>query len=306
MRVVLASEWKESSEEWLIPSLICDSLTILSGEPKTGKTALACHIARALITHQPILGCEPISQEFCIGYMGFDPKWQREVKNRTPDLINDIYFFDPANYKDIAEWDEVIVKVNQLGINYLIVDHLYGLGAGADLDRQNQMQEVLLPIHKLMNTTGAGVLLIAHAPKGSSGRVAHSMASEGAARWLLRLKGSSKMRSLESLGNNGETQKRSIRLTPSELTLNSSTSKENQDTKNADGLLPERARLILEKSPLEARNSATAIGKWLSEQELGIKDPKSGRTAVNNLIKGQLLRRLGVKGKIVAGPKLVQ
>jgi hypothetical protein len=132
------------------------------------------------------------------------------------------------------------------------------------------------------------------------------MASEGAARWLLRLKGSNKMRSLESLGNNGETQKRSIRLTPSELTLNSSTSKEKQDTKNADGLLPERARLILEKSPLEARLSATALGKWLSEQELGIRDPKSGRTAVNNLIKGQLLRRLRVKGEIVAGPKLVQ
>lgn len=305
MKVVLAEEWLESSEEWLIPTLICDSLTLLSGEPKTGKTALACHIARALITNVSILDCQPIGREFRIGYMGFDPKWQREIRQRTPDLLGNLYFVEPINYKDSSEWDSLSKEVTRLGINFLIIDHLYGLGAGADLDRQVQMQEVLLPIHKLMNYSGAGVLLVAHAPKGSAGRAAHSMASEGAARWLLRLKGSGKSRTLESLGNNGETQKRTIRLTPYELIQVSTGASERKDSQNADGLLPERARYILGDSPIELRKSAKALGKWLSEQNVGIADPESGRTAINNLLKGQLLKRLGQKGEITAGPKLV-
>ena len=305
VRIVLAQDWQETSEEWLIPSLLCDSLTLLSGEPKTGKTALACHIARALITNESILDCQPIYREFRVGYMGFDPKWQREVRQRTPELLGSLYFIDPINFKETSEWDSLSVEVIRLGINFLIIDHLYGLGAGADLDRQVQMQEVLLPIHKLMSTSGAGVLLVAHAPKGSAGRAAHSMASEGAARWLLRLKGSGKARSLESLGNNGETQKRSIRLTPFEIALTNSGTNEKKDSKNADGLMPERARYIINSSPMELRNSARALGKWLSEQNIGITDTESGRSAVNNLLAGQLLKRQGRKGEITAGPKLV-
>lgn len=305
MKIVLADDWLESSEEWLIPSLVCDSLTLLSGEPKTGKTALACHIARALITNIPILDCQPINREFRVAYMGFDPKWQREIKQRTPDLLENLYFVDPINYKETSEWELLSKEMTLLSINYLIVDHLYGLGAGADLDRQVQMQEVLLPLHKLMNYSGAGVLLVAHAPKGSAGRAAHSMASEGAARWLLRLKGSGKSRTIESLGNNGEAQKRTVRLTPFELTLVSASTNDKTVSQNADGLMPERARYILSSSPMELRKSAKALGKWLSEQNVGIADPESGRTAVNNLIKGQLLRRLGNKGEITAGPKLV-
>lgn len=305
MRVVLGSEWKESSEEWLIPTLICDSLTLLSGEPKTGKTALACHIIRALITGQTIISCQPIAKDFRIGIMGFDSKWRREIQNRIPDLMSRVYFVDPINYKNIKDWDLLIDEVNRLGINYLVIDHLYGLGAGAELDRQYQVQEVLLPILKLMDKTGAGVLLVAHAPKGSNGRVAHSIATEGAARWLLRIKGFKKARTLESLGNNGETQSRKIILTPSTLTLSDVRGDTQEDKKSSDGQLPDRAHFILANCPGEIRNNVKAMGKWLSEQNQGITTPAAGRTAINHLIKAKLLIREGAKGPITQGPKLV-
>jgi hypothetical protein len=305
MRVVLGSEWQESSEEWLIPTLICDSLTLLSGEPKTGKTALACHIIRALLTQVEILDCQPMSLEFRIGYMGFDPKWRREIQNRIPDLLNRVYFIDPINYKNIEEWDLLNEEMSRLGINYLVVDHLYGLGAGAELDRQYQVQEVLLPLHKLMDKTGAGVLLVAHAPKGSNGRVAHSVATEGAARWLLRIKGFKKSRTLESLGNNGETQSRKITLTPSMMTLSDNRDDSLVEKSSSDGQLPDRAHFILDYCPGEIRNNVKAMGKWLSEQNQGITSPAAGRTAINHLIKAKLLTRNGPKGHITAGPKLV-
>jgi hypothetical protein len=306
LRVVLGSQWEESSEEWLIPTLICDSLTLLSGEPKTGKTALACHIIRALITGQQIINCHPIEKDFRIGIMGFDSKWRREIQNRIPELMESVYFIDPINYKDLNEWELLFAEINRLGINYLVIDHLYGLGAGADLDRQHQFQEVQRPIQGFMNATGAGVLLIAHAPKGSDGRVAHSMASEGFARWLLRLRGSGKSRTLTALGNNGETVVRKMNLTPASISLIESTKNSPAfEVSDADGQLPNRARFILANCPVEIRHNAKAMGKWLSEQDIGISDPDSGRTAVNNLLKGQLLRRLSPKGEITAGPKLV-
>jgi hypothetical protein len=305
LRVVLGSEWQESSEEWLIPTLICDSLTLLSGEPKTGKTALACHIIRALLTQEEILNCQPMSLEFRIGYMGFDPKWRREIQNRIPDLLNRVYFIDPINYKNIEDWDLLNDEVKRLRINYLVVDHLYGLGAGAELDRQYQVQEVLLPLHKLMDKTSAGVLLVAHAPKGSNGRVAHSVATEGAARWLLRIKGFKKVRTLESLGNNGETQSRKITLTPSTLTLSDVRGDSQVEKSSSDGHLPDRAHFVLDYCPVEIRNNVKAMGKWLSEQNQGITSPGAGRTAINHLIKAKLLTRNGAKGTITAGPKLV-
>lgn len=307
MRVILGCDWTESNEEWLIPTLVCDSLTLLSGEPKTGKTALACHIIRALVTGNPILNSQPLTREFRIGIMGFDSKWRREIQNRLPELMNEVYFVDPIHYKNIEEWGELSQEVNKLGINYLVIDHLYGLGAGADLDRQHQFQEVQLPIQAFMNDTNAGVLLIAHAPKGSDGRVAHTMASEGFARWLLRLKGTGKTRTLTALGNNDETVTRKMKLTPTSISLIDSGKNEPESSKSdADGQLPARASYILENCPIDIRNNAKAIGKWLSEQKLGIRDPESGRTAVNNLIKGNLLMRLGKKGEIVAGPKLMR
>jgi hypothetical protein len=307
LRVILGCDWTESSEEWFIPTLVCDSLTLLSGEPKTGKTALACHIIRSLITGIPIINSQPLAREFRIGIMGFDSKWRREIQNRLPELMNEVYFVDPIHYKNLEEWSELNEEVNILGINYLVIDHLYGLGAGAELDRQHQFQEVQMPIQAFMNATNAGVLLIAHAPKGSDGRVAHSMASEGFARWLLRLKGFGKIRTLTALGNNGETIVRKIKLTPTSITLVESGKTESESSNSdADGQLPVRANYILDNCPSGIRDNAKAIGKWLSEQNLGISDPESGRTAVNNLIRGKLLMRLGKKGEIVAGPKLMR
>lgn len=306
MRIIQGSDWVEKSEEWLIPSLICDSLTLLSGEPKTGKTSLACHIARALISGTEILESQPSVSNYRIGWMGFDSKWRREIQTRIPDLMTSVFFIDPIGYKDLNQWSQLTSEFQKLNLDFLIIDHLYGFGAGADLDRQHQVQEVLLPMNKFMSETNAGILLLAHAPKGSDGRAAHSMASEGAARWLLRLRGFGKVKTLDSLGNNAEAVKRRIKLTPYSTSLADSPTKNAESPKPSDGGLPERARFILANCPSDIRNNAKAIGKWLSEQGVGIETSESGRAAVNVLLRSKLLKRIGTKGEITAGPKLVQ
>jgi RecA-family ATPase len=303
MELVKASEWKEQSQEWLIPGYLCDSLTLLSGEPKSGKTSLACHLIRALVTGSEFLGELPTQTGLKIAYMGFDFRWQREVSERLDDVADELLFATSATYKEEAEWEQLSLLIKQNGINLLIIDHLYNFSDGADLDRQNQVQLVLNPLMKLINDTGAAVLLITQGARGQGGRSAHSVAIDGQARWLLRLSAGVKVKTLNALGNNSETKTVKIALSPKQLELMSKPS-EQQAKRDSVREMANRARFIVENAPVDATLSAKALGSWLSEQDLGIGTPESGRTAVNNLIKVGLLARKSTKGAIFAGPKL--
>jgi hypothetical protein len=306
MELTLASQWEDNSEEWLIPQLLCDSLTLLSGEPKSGKTALACHLIRSLITKEPILSLIPTQKKITVAWMGFDSRWRREVKERVPELENHLYFATSRVYSAEEDWDSLANLMVEKQINFLVVDHLYGLSDGADLDRQNQAQAVFSPLLKLIETTGAGVLLLTQAGKSSGGRAAHSVALEGIARWLLRLTPSNTKKTLIALGNNAESKVFPIKLTPSKIALTERVEKvHNEKPGTADGGLPARANFILDNAPPEVRGGVKILGKWFSEQNKGVNTPGSGRDAVNNLIKGGLLARDGKRGKIIAGPKLV-
>jgi hypothetical protein len=304
VKVVLASEWIEDSEEWLIPQLLCDSLTLISGEPKSGKTSLAGHIVRSLVLKQEILGFKPTEKTITAAYMGFDFKWKREISERLDDLTDLIYLPDSATYKSTEEWDSLADQMIALGINFLVIDHLYNYANEADLDRQNQVQLVFGPIMKLIGKTGAAVLLLTQGARGAGGRAAHSVAIEGQARWLLRLSAGKKNKTLTTMGNNAESRVFQIKLTPKILELIEGKS-ETKERKPADGGLPDRARYIMEKAPIEARESTTKLGIWLAAQNLGPNTPKSSRTAINNLIRGGLLARDGVKGRIIKGPKYI-
>jgi hypothetical protein len=304
MKVVLASEWIEDSEEWLIPNLLCDSLTLISGEPKSGKTAMAGHIVRSLVLKQEILGFKPTEKTIKVAYMGFDFKWKREISDRLDDLTNLIYLPDSATYNSTEEWDSLADQMIALGINFLVIDHLYNYANEADLDRQNQVQMVFGPIMKLIEKTGAAVLLLTQGARNQGGRAAHSVAIEGQARWLLRLSSGQHNKTLKTMGNNSEPRDFRIKLTPKILELIEGKPVA-KARKPAEGGLPDRARYIMENAPVEAKKNTTKLGAWFSTQNMGRNSPKSARTAVNNLIKGELLARDGVKGRIIKGPKYV-
>jgi hypothetical protein len=305
MRLTLASEWDGDSEEWLIPNLVCDSLTLISGEPKSGKSSLACHIVRSLVLKEEILGFKPKEKVFKVAYMGFDFKWQRETKDRLQDIADKIYFPTSATYKSVDEWESLAEQMIALGINFLVIDHLYNYSNEADLDRANQVQMVFSPIMRLIETTGASVLLLTQGARGQGGRAGHSVAIEGQARWMIRLSSGTKKKTLTALGNNAESRTFGIKLTP-EIIEYSQPKSETSEQNSADGGLPDRARFILKNAPNEVRASATKLGIWLASQNVGISDSKSGRSAINRLLKADLLARVGPKGPIVIGRNLIE
>jgi|688.fasta_scaffold91569_6 hypothetical protein len=304
MELIRAADWNETSQEWLIPGYLCDSLTLLSGEPKSGKTSLACHLIRALVTGTAFLGELPIQENLRVAYMGFDFKWQREVSERLSDIAEKVFIATSATYKEESEWSELAGQIRTESINLLVVDHLYNFSDAADLDRQNQVQPVLKPLMKIIQDTGVAILLITQGARGQGGRAAHSVAIEGQARWLLRLSAGTKVKTLTALGNNAETKTIKITVSPKAVEIHSKRIEKEPNLKSGRELT-DRARFILRKAPDNARRDAKALGAWLSEQGIGIATPGSGRTAINNLFKAGLLARQGDRGVIIQGPKLI-
>jgi hypothetical protein len=160
------------------------------------------------------------------------------------------------------------------------------------------------PIMKQIENTGAAVLLLTQGARNQGGRAAHSVAIEGQARWLLRLSSGQHSKTLKTMGNNAEPREFKIRLTPKILELIEG-KLELKERKPTDGGLPDRARYLMDNAPMESRESTTKLGMWLAAQNLGPNTSKSARTAINNLIRGELLARDGVKGKIIKGPKYI-
>ncbi len=304
MAIVLGSDWVEESEEFLIDGLLCDSLTLISGQPKSGKSALALHIAQALLGEEVILDRNVKRNVETIGWMGFDLKWKRELKDRSPELVKKTYFIDAIHHSQIQEWEALARDIKELNIGLLVIDHLYGLAGRAELDKQYEVQAVLQPIMNLINTCNIPVVLLTQAGKANDGRAAHSVAIEGVARWLIRITGSGKSpRTLSMVGNNGASERLKIYLDPSRLEFVREIKAENKP-RQREVNLPEKARQILNRAPQELFSNASALGKWYSEQGLGIRTPGSGRTFINNLIKAELFTKDSVTGLITRGPKL--
>ena len=96
---------EQEIEPWLIEGMICPWLTLLSGQPKHGKTILAGHIAIALINNQPLLGKSVKPGEHHIGWMGYDGGWKTELVDRLkPKANNKIEVYAPIRSIDETLW----------------------------------------------------------------------------------------------------------------------------------------------------------------------------------------------------------
>ena len=141
-----ALEWKPKELNWLIPGLLCNSITLLSGEAKMGKTLFAGNLARALINQTEILGKQPRQGEFRIAWMGFDLDWQQEFTNNFDDIRGNVWFANSTNYKNLDKWQELAKDCYMLSINLLVVDYLCGLAPGVDLNYSHFVDEAFYPL----------------------------------------------------------------------------------------------------------------------------------------------------------------
>lgn len=291
MKLTLARDWAEPIEPWLIPGFLIGTRTLLSGEPKIGKTMLAGHLVGSLIHQTPFLDSQPIEGFHKVAWMGFDASWQAEYKHKFPFQQDFVYFTDTIRFDEEQEWRELEELLVQNQFTLLVIDHLYGLAGTLDLDESHEMLRALSPLLRLQERTGIPILLIAHAGKSGTGRAAHSTILEAQFRHLLRITGSTRnsRREIVSMGNLCGSTKFSVEMNSREVLLRgSSVETESLRIRERTEISLNKAKRFLAEAPLEARKNFSAAGRWFaasgeSESEEG------GRALARKLLKQELL-----------------
>jgi hypothetical protein len=297
---------EQEIEPWLIEGMICPWLTLLSGQPKHGKTILAGHIAIALINNQPLLGKSVKPGEHHIGWMGYDGGWKTELVDRLkPKANNKIEVYAPIRSIDETLWRELAIALKESGTTLFILDHLYGMAGTIGLNDANNfaiLANLLRPIYEEFEIP---VLVLAQAGKGefSHGRAAHSVALEGEARCLLRLyeKRPHGYRKLDISSNTNGEERLAIRLTPEQIEIKESKENAPREVTGRDSI--ETVKKLLENTQHSGDMTTWSdVGRRLTS--LGYTaNPNAGRSMSTRLRQQGLLKK--DSGRIVKGDSLL-
>jgi hypothetical protein len=304
--MVMIDDIEQETEPWLIEGMVCPWLTILSGQPKHGKTILAGHIALSLINNQPLLGKSIRPGNHKIAWMGYDGGWRGELQSRLKSKANNqIITVSPIRSLDENLWLTLGLELKYKGATLFVLDHLYGMAGTLGLNDANNcaiLENLLRPIYELFKIP---VLVLAQAGKNefAKGRLAHSVALEGEARCLLRLyeKRVGGHRKLDISSNANGEEKLSLRLTPEVIEIKESKDKPTREVVGRKSI--EIAKKLLSSQPSkDSLTSWSDAGRALAN--LGFSaNAGAGRSMAMRFREQGFLKEEG--GKIVKGDSLL-
>lgn len=305
IKSVWIDDMTEDPTPWIIDGLVCPWLTLLSGQPKHGKTTFACHIVNSLLNNTPLLKKEVSPGTHIVAWMGYDGGWKEELRERLEiSTSRSILFYDPIRSLDDSTWWRLGLEMKEKGITLFVLDHLYGMAGSLGLNDANNFAVLANLLRPIYEELGIAVLVLAQAGKGegSRGRAAHSVALEGEARCLLRLheKRANGARRLDISSNSRGDESLRITLTPLEVET-----KElpiNEKRKVIDRTSPDNVRRLLLEANSEDLENWSTVGRAL--HRLGISaNPEAGRTMAKRFRIQGLLK--AEQGQIIAGDSLV-
>lgn len=305
IKLTRINEAERDGEDWLIPGILCPWLTLLSGQPKHGKSLFAGHLAMSLVNRSSFLGREVSQIEHQVGWMGFDAGWKVELRNRWNDRANNrVILVDPIRTLDKQTWRELAVALHERNVTLLVIDHLYGLAGVLGLNDAENFAIIANLLRPLYEEYQIAVLLLAQAGKSefSKGRAAHSVALEGEARSLIRIyeKRTNGRRKLDLSSNTNGELTISIVLTPEELAFTEF--KSEASAKRAIRETPDAVRKFLSKCNDEDLKNWSAVGRALFR--LGLSSSADAGRQMSNRWRNQGLLKLD-SGIVVAGDSLL-
>ena len=303
---IMIDDIEQETEPWLVEGMVCPWLTLLSGQPKHGKTILAGHIATALINGEPLLGKQVKSGQHKIAWMGYDGGWRNEINSRLKSRANNqIATYAPIRTIDELLWREFASALKEDDTTLFVLDHLYGMAGTIGLNDANNfaiLANLLRPIYEEFKIP---VLVLAQAGKGefSNGRAAHSVALEGEARSLLRLyeKRPHGYRKLDISSNTNGEERLTIRLTPEVIEFRENKEKPPREVKGRETIEIAK-KLLLEPAVQEELTSWAGAGRALAIMEYS-KNESAGRSMAIRMREQRLLKL--ENGRIVRGDSLL-
>ena len=169
--ILRMSEVQLREVDWLwYPYIPFGKLTILQGDPGEGKTTLALRLAAACSAGKPMPGMKPLPP-FNVIYQTAEDGLEDTVKPRLieADADQDRIINIREDKKSLHLLDSRIEKaIVQCDARLLILDPLQGyLGERIDMNRANEIREVMKSVGQVAQRTGCAVVLVGHLNKAA-------------------------------------------------------------------------------------------------------------------------------------------
>ena len=305
IKLTRIDEYVDEQQGWLIEGILCPWLTLLSGQPKHGKSILAGHIAISLIQQAPLLGRNVSVGNHVVAWLGYDAGWKQEVTSRWCEASNGkIIFCDSLRSLDESLWRQLANSLKEEGVTLLIIDHLYGMAGALGLNDAEQVAVITNLLRPLYEDYGIAVLLLAQAGKGpfSNGRAAHSVAIEGEARALIRISDKRKngARKIDLISNTSGEETISVKLTPEVFEIIQAKSSNKEEKSQRDS--PDAVREFLGKANSVEMTTWSGVGREI--HRLGLSANKSAGRTMSTRWREQGLIKMD-SGVVVAGDSLL-
>ena len=171
LEIIRMSEIQMREVEWLwYPYIPFGKLTIIQGDPGEGKTTFALRLAAACSTGRPMLGMESLSP-FNVIYQSAEDGLEDTIKPRLTEAGADQerVINIREDKKSLHLLDSRIEKaILQCDAKLLILDPLQGyLGERIDMNRANEIREVMKAIGQVAQRTGCAIVLVGHLNKAT-------------------------------------------------------------------------------------------------------------------------------------------
>lgn len=171
LEIIRMSEIQMREVEWLwYPYLPFGKLTIIQGDPGEGKTTFALRLAAACSTGRPMPGMESLSP-FNVIYQSAEDGLEDTIKPRLTEAGADQerVINIREDKKSLHLLDSRIEKaILQCDAKLLILDPLQGyLGERIDMNRANEIREVMKAIGQVAQRTGCAIVLVGHLNKAT-------------------------------------------------------------------------------------------------------------------------------------------
>lgn len=158
------------------PYIPFGKITIIQGDPGEGKTTVALRLAAACSTGKPMPGMET-GEPINVIYQTAEDGLGDTIKPRLMDAGA-----DQSRIFNIVETQHTLTLVDerikqailQTGAKLMILDPIQGyLGSRVDMNRANEIREVLKNIASVADRTGCAIVLVGHLNKASGASSAY-------------------------------------------------------------------------------------------------------------------------------------
>ncbi|MEU0638148.1 AAA family ATPase [Streptomyces albidoflavus] len=188
-------------DAFLIGDLLTTKITILSGEPKAGKTLLSAGMGIALLNGEPSFLGQPIHQKLDhIVYGLTDDGAPEEMKERLHGAVPDdaVTIFPVEDPGDSGYWAGIASDLSDMRPGLFVLDNLIrALAPGEDIASSVTAQRIMRSLRPI-SEAGIPTLVVTHTPKGTGEGMSVSSSPIGGraiaagARGLIALRNSGK------------------------------------------------------------------------------------------------------------------